>query len=386
MRITLVFGCCAALLTTIKAPAAPLVGSQGGIVVANRGAGSISVIDVLTSGVNHIPLPRSTGEPLPEPMYVNYSAIHDVVLVGDRANDRVVAFNAFDYSVRTTIPTGDGIWHMWGDDTRNQLWVANEIDKSITVIDLASLSVQTTFNTPADLSQTFGGRPHDVILDPTAPVGYVSMIGVNDPANPNRDYVVAFNTSTFAETNRRAVGDDPHLGLSATNNLLFVPTQGASEVSVLSRGTLAPVTGSAIAIPGAHGANLTSSGAIFYTTNIAGGGANALYAIDTSTLGIAGPGTPDNTSFASPHNIALSPDNQRLFVTHSGATSTKVSIFDTSNPADPVLMGAIDAQLNPFGIAAVPAVVPEPAAWVITLTGVACLLAVWRAAGRRRTS
>jgi DNA-binding beta-propeller fold protein YncE len=246
--------------------------------------------------------------------------------------------------------------------------------------------VQTTFNTPADLSQTFGGRPHDVILDPTAPVGYVSMIGVNDPANPNRDYVVAFSTSTFTETNRRPVGHDPHLSLSAANNLLFVPTQGAGEVNVLDRGTLAPVTGSPIAIPGAHGANLTSSGAIFYTTNIAGGGTNALYAIDTATLGLAGPGTPDNTSFATPHNIALSLDNQRLYVTHSGAAATKVSIFDTSNPADPVLVGAIDAQLNPFGLAAVPAVVPEPATWLIALTGLTCLLAVWRAAGRRRTS
>jgi DNA-binding beta-propeller fold protein YncE len=384
MRTTFVLSYCAALLATIEAMAAPLVGIQGGIVVANRGSGSISVIDVLSSQVSHVPLPMSAGDALPEPMYVDYSSIHDVVLVGDRANDRVVAFNAFDYSVRTTIPTGDGMWHMWGDDQRNQLWVANEISKSITVIDLTTLSVQTTFNTPADLSQTFGGRPHDVILDPAAPVGYVSMIGVNDPANPNRDYVVAFSTSTFTETNRLAVGDDPHLGLSTANNLLFVPTQGAGEVNVFNRSTLAPVTGSPIAIPGAHGANLTASGEIFYTTNIAGGGANALYAIDTGTLGIAGPGTPDNTTFASPHNIALSPDNDRLYITHSGATANKVSIFDISSPADPVLVGAIDAQLNPFGIAAVPAVVPEPAAWLIALTGVACLLAVWRTAGRRR--
>src|SRR5688500_18347021 len=102
MRTTLALSFCAALLVTMDAVAAPLVGIQGGIVVANRGSGSISVIDVLSSQVNHVPLPRSGGEPLPEPMYVNYSAIHDVVLVGDRANDRVVAFNALDYSVRTT--------------------------------------------------------------------------------------------------------------------------------------------------------------------------------------------------------------------------------------------------------------------------------------------
>jgi DNA-binding beta-propeller fold protein YncE len=316
----------------------------------------------------------AAGENQPEPMYATYSAINDVVLVGDRANDRVVAFNAFDYSVRGTIPTGDGIWHMWGDDGHNQLWVANEFDKSITVINLTTLAVETTIDTPSDLSSDFGGRPHDVVLDPTAPFAYISMIGVQDPANPSRDYVVAYSTTTFTETDRRAVGDDPHLSRSPANNLLFVPTQGADEVTVLDRETLDPVAGSPIAIANAHGAAFTPSGDIFYTTNIADGGADALFAIDTATLAVAGPGTPVDTNFASPHNIALSQDNQRLYVTHSGAASTKVSMFDIGEPTSPLHLGELDAQLNPFGIASVPAAVPEPSTWLLLGGGAAVLL------------
>jgi DNA-binding beta-propeller fold protein YncE len=350
---------------------AQLVGSKGGVVVANRGSGSISVIDVLTSTVNHVPLPVSAGDNSPEPMYVTYSAIHDLVFVGDRANDRVVALNAFDYSLNTTIPVGNGVFHMWSDDARNQLWVNNDIDKTVSVINLTTLAVDHTFSTPADLN-ALGGQPHDVILDPNAPVGYITMVGLADPANPGTDAVVAFSTSTFTETDRSIVGDDPHVLLSAANNLLFVTTQGADGVSVLDRSTLDHVPGSPIAIPNAHGAGMTSSGDIFYTTNITGGGADALFAIDTATLTLAGPGTPDSTSFPTPHNIALSPDNQRLFVGHSGAASTKVSIFDISNPADPTLLGAVDAQLNPFGIATVPAI-PEPSAWLLAVGGASVL-------------
>jgi DNA-binding beta-propeller fold protein YncE len=233
--------------------AAQLVGNNGGVVVANRGSASISVIDVQTSGVTHVPVPILPDDLPPEPMYTQYSAIHDLVFVGDRANDRVVALNAFDYSLNTVIPVGNGVFHMWSDDARNQLWVVNDGHKSISVINLTTLNVEKTFSTPSDLID-LGGRPHDVILDPNAPAAYVTMIGVNDPAHPNSDFVVTYNTNTFTEIDRQSVGDDAHVALSAANNLLFVTTQGADAVSVLDRATLNPVAGSPIAIPNAHGA------------------------------------------------------------------------------------------------------------------------------------
>jgi hypothetical protein len=105
-----------------------------------------------------------------------------------------------------------------------------------------------------------------------------------------------------------------------------------------------------------------------------------LFAINTATLALAGPGTPDNTSFASPHNIALSPDNQRLYITHLIATASKVSIFDVSNSAEPTLLGHVDVQLNPWGIEAVPAITPEPSAALLASIGAS--LAFARSRGR----
>ena len=66
---------------------------QGRIVVANRGSGTISVIDVRTDTLTgDYALPA--GPNPPEPMYVFYTPIRDRVFVGDRANNRVVVLKA----------------------------------------------------------------------------------------------------------------------------------------------------------------------------------------------------------------------------------------------------------------------------------------------------
>jgi hypothetical protein len=53
-----------------------------------------------------------------------------------------------------------------------------------------------------------------------------------------------------------------------------------------------------------------------------------------------------------PHNIALSPSGRRLFLTHSGATSDKVTVYRTSRwDPTPELVGEVTVGLNPFGLA-----------------------------------
>ena len=91
---------------------------------------------------------------------------------------------------------------------------------------------------------------------------------------------------------------------------------------------------------------------LLYTTDIAGGGADGLVAISTllnTVIGIA------DTPFPVPHNIVLTPDGRKIYVTHSGATADKVSVYRVSffDP-DPTLVTTVDAGLNPFGLAFVP--------------------------------
>lgn len=318
--------------------------SQGEIVVANRASGTISVIDVRSEQVvATVDLPA--GDNVPEPMYVVYSRRGNHVFVGDRANNRVVVFDADDYEVVTTIEAGAGVFHMWADELDRQLWVNNDIDNTATVIDPESLSVIATVDMPADLVAD-GYKPHDVILGPAGGLAYVTMVGGSDP---DHDYLVQFRTDTFEEINRVTVGKDPHVSLTRRSPKLFVPAQSSDMVSVLNRFTLELIE--EIEVPGAHGAGMAPLGRVFYTTNLPGGGADGLYAIDTRTNQVIGSA---DTPYAVPHNVVVTLTG-KLFLTHSGGTSDKVSIYKVTfrNPV-PTLIGEVTVGLNPFGLAYVP--------------------------------
>jgi YVTN family beta-propeller protein len=320
--------------------------SRGKVVVANRGSGTISVIDAATNdllGTYSLP----PGDATPEPMYVVYTPRNHRVFVGDRANDRVVVFDARHFAVKATVAAGDGVFHMWADPQGGQLWVNNDIDNTTSAIDPASLMVLATVPTPADLV-ALGGHPHDVILDPTGNFAYITVLGL--PGDD--DYVVKFSTATFEEVDRAAVGKDPHLSLTARNNLLYVPCQSSNVVVVLNRETMEHVT--EIVVPGAHGAGMARNGKVFYTTNLTGGGPDGLFAIDTRTNMLISDDGVD-TPYAVPHNIALAARGNKLFLTHSGPDSDKVTVYRirTRNPL-PVFAGEVTVGLNPFGIAYVP--------------------------------
>jgi YVTN family beta-propeller protein len=234
---------------------------------------------------------------------------------------------------------------MWADSRGRQLWVNNDIDNTATVIDTHTLEVIATVLMPADLVAA-GGKPHDVILDRAGRFAYVSMLGFAGES----DYVIQFSTRTFSEVNRAEVGKDPHLSLANRGRALYVPAQNSGKVSVLDRFTLDPIV--EITVPGAHGAGMRADGRVFYTTNLTGGGADGLVAIDTRTNQVLG---SSDTPFAVPHNIALTPSGSKLFVTHSGGASDKVSVYAASKREPvPVLHGEVTVGLNPFGLAFVP--------------------------------
>jgi YVTN family beta-propeller protein len=315
---------------------------QGKIVVANRASGTISVIDVQTDQViATVALPSGMNQP--EPMYVFYSSKEKSVFVGDRANDRVVVFDADNFSVTGTAPTGAGVFHMWGDDREKLLWVNNDIDNTATLIKTSDLSVIATVPMPADLI-ALGGKPHDVVLDPFRPFAFVSIVGVSGDS----DFVVKFNTETFNEVGRAAVGKDTHVSYSSKSDCLYVPNQVTSELIVLDGTTLERKT--ELSIPGTHGAGLEPNNEkTFYTTNLPGGGTDGLFAINTKDNSIIG---STDTPFAVPHNIALNTNGRKIYVTHSGGTSDKVSIYTVSNKNPvPELSGVVTVGFNPFGLA-----------------------------------
>lgn len=312
----------------------------GKIVVANRASGDISIINVETDQVlSNISLPG----PAAEPMYVVYTQAGNRVFVGDRANNQVVAFDADDFSVEGTVSVGAGVFHMWANPQGNQLWVNNDIDNTASVINPWTLNVIKTVPMPADLV-SLGGKPHDVVLDTRS--AYVTMVGL-----AGDDYVVKFSQRTFEEIARTPVGKDPHVSLTLRNQLLYVPSQGGNAVFALNRKTMQPVTD--IPVPGAHGAGMTRKGKTFYTTNLPGAGVDGLVTIDTRTNSVVG--TPVNTPYPVPHNIALTPNGRKLYVTHSGAAANNVSVYTTDKQdVIPILFSDVTVGFNPFGLSFVP--------------------------------
>jgi YVTN family beta-propeller protein len=335
----------AGALAAASLPLTVLEAAPGGgkVVVANRASSTISVISTKTDAVSTIALPA--GDHTPEPMYVFYSPIQNRVFVGDRANDRVVAFDAQTFEVDGMAAAGAGVFHMWGSRATGELWVNNDIDNTTSVIDMRSFETVAVIPTPVDLVDA-GGKPHDVIVDPQGFYAYITVIGVAGPG----DYVVQVDARTYEVVSRAVVGDDPHVSLSTGKPNLYVAAQGSDVVNVLDRESLAVVAD--IAVPGAHGVGMRTNGRFLYTTNLPDGGNDALWVIDTRTNSVIG--DPVDAPYPVPHNIALTPNGGKLYVTHSGAND-KVSVYRTAGSSPvPILEGDVTVGFNPFGIAYVP--------------------------------
>ena len=317
--------------------------SQGTVWIANRNSGTVSVIDVRTDTI--IDTLEMPGVEPAEPMYVFYSLRTDRVFVGDRANDRVVAFDPDSREIIGEAMAGEGVFHMWGSPATGHLWVNNDADNTTSVIDMRTLETIGTIDTPADLV-AMGGKPHDVIVGPLGLLAYVSVIGVDG----DTDWVVQYFALTGAEIGRSEVGDDPHLSIAYGTRDLYVPAQGADAVHVLDRLTLDEKA--VIAVDNAHGAGMDLDGRTFFTTNIADGGAGGLVKIDTRTMQVSA--EPTDTPYTTPHNVALTPSGNKVYVTHSGMNDTVTIYRAAGRRGQPRLIGEVAVGMNPFGLAYVP--------------------------------
>lgn len=302
------------------------------VVVANRISGDISVIDAISNQlIGTYPMPNNG-----EPMYAVHIPQAKAVFVGDRANDRVVAFDEDDFSVKGVIPAGNGVFHMWAAPNGTQLWVNNDIDNTITIINPVSGKVNATVPIPADLVE-LGGKPHDVFVDPKKNFAYVSVLGVTGP----NDYVIKYKAGPYQEVDRVPVGKDPHLFADDINNLLYVPCQGANAFYVINRSNMDIET--IVPFNGAHGVFMPQSGSKLYVADIVN---SKLGTFDTANnMQI---GSPTDTPFPTAHNLTVNASEDKLFVTHSGGTADQLSIY-TLDPI-PALETSISVGINPFGL------------------------------------
>jgi YVTN family beta-propeller protein len=295
------------------------------VVVANRGGGSISFIDASSNQIiNTLSIPSS------EPMYVVYVPIKDKLYVGDRAGKKVHIINPQTKLVEFAITVGNGVFHMWADGQGKQLWVNNDIDNTISVIDLSTNTVVQTINV--------GMKPHDVFLTKDATKAYVSVFN-SDASMP--DKIFMYSTSTYTKTGEVSVGKDPHLFHLSNTNKLFVTCQ-SGQVYTLNGNDLSVTSNTAFV--GAHGIFSSPDQTNVFVTNISGG---QIYSINASTN--AQNGSALASLSTTPHNIVVNEAGNKMFVTHSGATATSVSTY-TINSGALTAGTTITAGTNPFGL------------------------------------
>ena len=82
---------------------------------------------------------------------------------------------------------------------------------------------------------------------------------------------------------------------------MFLPRIAIALISLIAGGDDLDAVGS-IDQPGAHGVIASPDGQYLYTTNLPGGGANAVFAIDTVTNTIVGDVDGVDSPFPTPHN------------------------------------------------------------------------------------
>ncbi|MCL2912347.1 beta-propeller fold lactonase family protein [Shewanella corallii] len=316
--------------------------ADGSVAIANRADGTVSIISVGDDTVRHT-LTLPAGENSPEPMYVVYK--ENRMYVGDRANNRVLAYDSFGFNLLAEIPAGRGVFHMWAAADAQKLLVNNDIDNTVTVIDTNSLTSKATVAMPADLVAA-GFKPHDIFVSADGSSWFVSLL---DGA-PGNDWVVKYEVGAqgAVETARVSVGGDPHLFLNNKDRALLVASQDSSTVARFESRSLRL----------RHTADVANAHGIFardkqvYLTNIADGGVSGLHLLHSRSLSSR---DVDDTPFAIPHNIVITNDGSKLYITHSGGGSNKVSVFTLSGrKGEPELLTDVTVGLNPFGLAFIP--------------------------------
>lgn len=293
------------------------------VVVTNRGGASLTVIDAKTDAVKQtISIAGS------EPMYVVYVKKTNRLYVGDRAQNKVHVLNPVNFQVESSVNVGRGVFHMWADGQGDHLWVANDVDNTVSVIKLSDRSVRTL---------ALEAKPHDVVLTADGQTAFVSML-INDAP----DKVVRFNAQTLTKESETAVGEDPHLYFVEQDQKLYVPNQEGG-VFVLGRDLKLDYR---LNLAGSHGIFPSRDGQYVFMTNLPG---KQLYSLNTRSRSLAE--NPLDVSVNNPHNLVVNGDSKKAFVTHSGPTANQVTVYDIDAQGKIKFSKPVTAGTNPFGIA-----------------------------------
>lgn len=315
------------------------------VAVANRGSGSVSIINPATLKV----VANYTIAAPSEPMYLGLSPDKSELWVGDRARSGLVILEMKGNSLSEIgfLPTPQGLFHSMTTQERvpyRLTWTTTDVANVVVVHDVTTRRQLATIERP-DIVTEQGGFPHDVTTN--AKYAFVTYIG-----NANgKGYVASYDTTTFNMLAILETLKDPHVAVRGDSQL-GIAAQGG-EVLLVSTPDLRVLARKRE--PSPHGISLSFDRHRLYVANIAEDGRRALVTFRMRNL--ARFSCPFVRSLRPvPHNIKTSSDDTKIFVTHSGATAFTVSVFniDKNGCPKPRSERLIETGLNPFGLCVIP--------------------------------
>ncbi len=215
------------------------------------------------------------------------------------------------------------------------LYVANQGEATVAVVDMATNEVITTIDLQA-LGFSANAKPHHIAVEPDGSYWYLSMIGENR--------VLKFDSSN------KIVGSFEFLvpgmmALNPTNDELFVARSMSAvnppkSLGVASR-TKMEVDEVDTFFARPHALAVQPDGKYAFVASLA---ENSLMAVNAKTLETAMTQLPGDTqTFV---QFAISPDGKTMVT--GGQVSGKVLIFDISNPDSPVVKHTISVNAQPW--------------------------------------
>jgi len=223
-------------------------------------------------------------------------------------------------------------------NSANALYVCNQPDATISIIDPASHEVATT----VDLTEhgfSKDAKPHHVVVEPDGSAWYVSLIGDNAVAKFN-DKNELVGTAEFSSPGM--------LSLHPTEDLLYAAhtlsePSVESTVAVIDRSDMTPVEAPLpVPIDRPHGIKVSPTGDYAYTSSLT---ANEIVAIDTETQQVQSPVTlPGPDQFHVQLDIAS--DGQTAYIT--GDQGSQVQVLDLQSPTQPTLKDSVTVDGRPW--------------------------------------
>ncbi len=219
---------------------------------------------------------------------------------------------------------------------RDILYVCNQDDATIDIIDIATLSVERTIRLR---DHGFGpnAKPHHVVVEPDGSFWYVSLIGENRVVKFDHENRLVGQVQ-FETPGMLALHPSEDLLLVGRSMTAVSPPQ---RIGAIPRSTMAKVEDLDIFFPRPHALAVGPETGIVYTASL---GVNQLASVNATTEKI------ELTSLPGPQHavmqFAISPDGHTMVA--SGELSHQLLVFDLADPMKPKLLQSIEVGPQPF--------------------------------------